>query len=117
MLMAMMDSWDEEINTSLPGLPSPPQNVMVTIVQNGTTTVTVNIDWDPPVNTGGGAVDSYTVETSSETATVRVISGTTATLDLSYNERYVMSVTAVNCAGSSTPAMTDTVEFGTYIIK
>ena len=96
----------------LPGLPSPPQNVMVTIVQNGTTTVTVNIDWDPPVNNGGRAVDSYTVETSPETATVRVVSGTTATVDLSYNERYVVSVTAVNCVGSSTPAMTDPVEFG-----
>ena len=89
---------------------------MVTIVQNGTTTVTVNIDWDPPVNNGGGAVDSYTVETSPETATVRVTSGTTATLDLSYNERYVVSVTAVNCVGSSTPSMTDTVEFGMYTI-
>ena len=96
----------------LPGLPSAPQNVMVTIVQNGTTNVTVNIDWDPPVNNGGAAVDSYTVETSPETATVRVNSGTTATLDLSYNERYVVSVTAVNCVGSSTPAVTDPVEFG-----
>ena len=85
---------------------------MVTIVQNGTTTVTINIDWDPPVNNGGGAVDSYTVETSPEPATVRVTSGTTARLDLSYNERYVVSVTAVNCVGSSTPAMTDPVEFG-----
>ena len=113
----MKDSWDEGINSSLPGLPSPPQNVMVTIVQNGTTTVTVNIDWDPPVNNGGGAVDNYTLETSPETATVMVTSGTTARLDLSYNERYVVSVTAVNCAGSSTPAMTDPVEFGTYIIK
>ena len=86
---------------------------MVTIVQNGTTTVTVNIDWDPPVNNGGGAVDSYTLETSPETATVRVTSGTTARLlaDLSYNERYVVSVTAVNCVGSSTPAMTAFVEF------
>ena len=90
---------------------------MVTIVQNGTTTVTVNIDWDPPVNNGGGAVDSYTLETSPETATVRVTSGNTATLDITYNERYVVSVTAVNCAGSSTPAMTDPVEFSTYIIK
>ena len=90
---------------------------MVTIVQNGTTTVTVNIDWDPPVNNGGGAVDNYTFETSPETATVRVTSGTTARLDLSYNERYVVSVTAVNCVGSSTPAMTDPVEFSTYIIK
>ena len=88
---------------------------MVTIAQNGITTVTVNIDWDPPVNNGGGAVDSYTVETSPETATVRVISGPTARLDLSYNERYVVSVTAVNCVGSSTPAMTDTVEFGILI--
>ena len=85
---------------------------MVTIVQNGTTTVTVNIDWDPPVNNGGGAVDSYTVETSPETAILRVISGTTATLDLSYNDRYVVSVTAMNCVGSSTPVMTDPVEFG-----
>ena len=85
---------------------------MVTIVQNGTTTVTVNIDWDPPVNIGGGVVDSYTVETSPETATVRVTSGTTATVDLSYNERYVASATAVNCVGSSTSAMTDPVEFG-----
>ena len=110
----MKDSWDEGINSSLPGLPSPPQNVMVTIVQNGTTTVTVNINW---VNNGGGAVDNYTLETSPETATVRVTSGTTATLDLSYNEGYVVSVTAVNCAGSSTPAMTDPVEFSTYIIK
>ena len=116
-VISMKDSWDEGINISLPGLPSPPQNVMVTIVQNGTTTVTVNIDWDPPVNDGGGAVDNYTLETSPETATVRVISGTTATLDLSYNERYVVSVTAVNCVGSSTPVMTDAVEFGTYIIK
>ena len=97
----------------LPGLPSPPQNVMVTIVQNGTTTVTVNIDWDPPVNSSGGAaVDSYTVETSPETDPVRVTSGTTATLDLSYNERYAVNVTAVNCVGSSTPALTDPVEFG-----
>ena len=95
----------------LPGLPSPLQNVMVTIVQNGTTNVTVNIDWDPPVNNGGGAMDSYTVGTLPETATVRVTSGTTATLDLSYNERYVVSVTAVNCVGSSTPAMTAFVEF------
>ena len=85
---------------------------MVTIVQNGTTNVTVNVDWDPPVNNGGGAVDSYTVETSPETAILRIFSGTTATLDLSYNERYVVSVTAVNCVGSSTPAMTDPVQFG-----
>ena len=87
---------------------------MVTIVQNGTTTITVNIDWDPPVNNGGGAVDSFTVETSPETATVcgRVTSGTTATLVLPYNERYVVSVTAVNCVGNSTSAMTDPVEFG-----
>ena len=64
------------------------------------------------MNNGGGAVDSYTVETSPETDTVRVTSGTTARLDLSYNERYVVSVTAVNCVGSSTPALTDPVEFG-----
>ena len=89
---------------------------MVTIVQNGTTTVTVNIDWDPPVNNGGGAVDSYTVETSPETATVRVTLGTITALDLSYNERYVVSVTAENCVGNSTPSMTDTVEFGMYTI-
>ena len=108
---------DSGIKSSLPGLPSPPQNVMVTIVQNGTTTVTVNIDWDPPVSNGGGAVDSYTVETSPETATVRFTLGTTARRDLSYNERYVVSVIAVNCVGSSTPTMTDPVEFSTYIIK
>ena len=116
-VISMKDRWDEGINFSLPGLPSPPQNVMVTIVQNGTTTVTVNIDWDPPVNNGGGDVYGYTVEISPETAILRVISGTTATLDLSYNERYVVSVTAMNCVGSSTPAMTDPIEFGTYIIK
>ena len=113
----MKDSWDEGINSSLAGLPSPPQNVMVTIVQNGTTTVTVNIDWDPPVNNGGGAVDNYTLETSPETVTARVTSGTMEALDLSYNERYVVSVTAVNCAGSSTSAVTDPVEFSMYIIK
>ena len=90
---------------------------MVTIVRNGTTTVTVNIDWDPPVNNGGGAVDSYTVETSPETATVRVTLGTTATLDLSYNERYDVNVSAVNCVGSGTPAMTDPVEFGMLFLS
>ena len=83
---------------------------------HGTTTVTVNIDWGPPVNNGGGAVDSYTVETSPETVTVRVTSGTTARLDLSYNERYVMNITAVNCVGSSTPAMTDPVAFGMHAV-
>lgn len=102
-----------------PGLPSTPQNVVVSIVKNGTANVTVNIDWGSPVNAGGGVLDSYTVETSPESSTVRVISGTRATLNLTYNVRYVVKVAAENCVGRSSFSM-ETVKIGmhnNYIIS
>lgn len=97
-----------------PGLPFPPQNVVVSVVENGATTVTVNVEWDPPNN--DGVVDSYVVDTSPESATVRV-GGTSsprvATLVLFYNVRYTVRVIAESCEGLQSNYSTKTVEFGT----
>ena len=95
-----------QIPTSLhvpTGLPSTPQSPNTSTVQIGPNNITVLVQWSYPQSDGGAPVDNYTftlvgpgaVHLSTTTSVQPV-----TTFTLAYNEKYIVSVAATNCAGT-----------------
>jgi len=83
------------------GPPSPPLNITPSNRQYGHSNVSILLQWDPPVDSGGTAVDNYTITVTGTAIQELISNGTTATVTVGYNEMYTVNIRARNCAGSS----------------
>ena len=74
------------------------------------------MQWERPASDGGVGIDSYTLTGAGITTPLTVLSNEQlmTTLTLSYNEMYVVSITASNCAGESTASVV-TIHEGTQM--
>ena len=75
-----------------------------------TTSTSIAITWSTPANNGGSAVTSYSVMVSGGTTSTTTTTMTSTTISgLTPNTMYIISVSAVNSAGSgSSVDMTET---------
>ena len=67
----------------------------------GHSNVSVLLQWDPPVDSGGTSVDNYTITVTGPNMQEQTSNGTTATITVVYNELYTVNISARSCAGSS----------------
>ncbi len=85
-------------------MPLPPTTLQYTVLEYGQEQVNISIEWVYPPD--GPRVDSYTVTVTNAMAEVvisaNISEGTSAMVTLPYNQALTVSVTATNCAGSST---------------
>ena len=74
------------------------------------------MQWESPASDGGVGINTYTL-TGAGSATLTVPSNgpLTTILTLSYNEMYMVSITASNCAGESTASVV-TIQEGMRLI-
>ena len=86
---------------TFPGPPSPPTNVTPSNQLYGCINVSILLQWDPPVDSGGTSVDNYTITVTGPNMQELTSNGTTATINVVYNELYTVNIRARNCAGSS----------------
>ena len=63
--------------------------------------MSILLQWDPPVDSGGTSVDNYTITVTGPDMQELTNQGTTATINVVYNEMYTVTIRARNCAGSS----------------
>ena len=80
---------------------SPPLNITPSSRQYGRSNVSILLQWDHPVDSGGTAVDNYTITVTGTTIQELISNGTTATITVVYNEIYTVNIRGRNCAGSS----------------
>ncbi len=80
---------------------------MVSSRQNGASSSIITLEWDPPSSTGGVSV-SYTLTISPTPLSGSPVTmvTTSAHVTMSYNTPYNLTITAINCAGSSNALMT-----------
>jgi len=83
--------------------PSPPQNPIYHVQHYGPHNVTVTVQWGYPEFDGGVPVDNYTISWTNIMTTTSLVNETTLTLP--YNARRTIGVAAINCIGTSEPAM------------
>jgi len=76
-------------------------NITPSIQQYDHSSVSILLQWDPPVNSGGTSLDNYTITVTGTAIQELIINGTTATITVVYNEMNTVNVRARNCAGSS----------------
>ena len=82
------------------GLPSVPVNLIISQNSTGTTnntSITVRLDWSPPLNNDGNNSYQVTVDRATE---VMYIDDTMAFVTLNSSGQYLVNITALNCAGS-----------------
>ena len=79
---------------------------------------TIAFQWDPPQGTGPEAiVDSYDIlitPTPLSHPSFNLLMSTAWNVTLSYNVEYTIYISAVNCAGESSPAILPNIEFSEY---
>ena len=82
------------------GSPSVPVNLIIS--QNNTAiannSITVRLDWSPPLNSDGNISYQVTVDNATE---VMYTDDTMAFVTLNLSGQYRVNITALNCAGSS----------------
>ena len=83
------------------GYPSPPLSVTPSNQLYGHSNVSILLQWDPPVNSGGTSVDNYTITVTGPVLQELISNGTTATITVEYNEMYTVNIRARNCGGNS----------------
>ena len=83
------------------GPPSPPLNITLSNRQYERSNVSVLLQWDHPVDSGGTSVDNYTITVTGPVLQELISNGTTATIIVEYNEMYTVDIRARNCAGNS----------------
>ena len=74
---------------------------------------TINLQWNPLLNS---SYYSIFVDSDSSAMWKAVMNSTNFTLKVFYNINYTISVAAVNCAGSGTPAYLST-QIGKHAMK
>ena len=84
------------------GPPSTPVNLQYTLNTTATDSVTVRLDWDPPLDDGGVAITHYQI--SVDMSELVNTTDTVATFTLNSTEEHLVQVRAVNCAGVSDDA-------------
>ena len=72
--------------------------------------MSILLQWDPPVDSGGTSVDNYTITVTGPNMQELTSNGTTATITVVYNEMYTVNIRARNCAGSSGSAIANIFE-------
>ena len=85
------------------GSPSPPLNVMSVMVY-GVSEYSLRVQWKPPRDDGGVPIDNYTLSLYSDHSILSQTATTDSlelTLTLNYSTNYSITITASNCAGSS----------------
>lgn len=101
----------------LAGPPSSPVNVTSSVQQYGRRNVSIILQWDPPVESGGTSVDNYTVTMTGPTMQELTSLGPTTTITVVYNEMYTVNVRASNCVGSSGSATANVFEGKDHVLK
>ena len=86
---------------TLQGPPSPPRSITPSNKLYGHSNVSILLQWDPPVDSGGTVVDKYTITVTGPATQELISNGTTATITAVYNEIYTVNIRGRNCAGSS----------------
>ena len=105
------------INTFLAGPQSSPVNVTSSVQQYGRSNVSIILQWDPPVDSGGTSVDNYTITVTGPTMEALTSLGPTATITVVYNEMYTVNVRASNCVGSSGSATANISEGKNHVFE
>ena len=82
------------------GPPSPPVNLQYTLNTTATDSVTVRLDWDPPLDDGGVAINNYQISVMCEFELMST-TDTVAIFTLNSRGEHLVQVRAVNCAGVS----------------
>ena len=90
-------------------------NITNSIHWYGYSNVSILLQWDPPVNSGGTPVDNYTITVTGPTTQELTSQVTTATITVMYNEMYTLNVRTSNCAGSSSESTTTNIFEGIKI--
>ena len=86
---------------TLQGPPSSPLSITPSNKLYGHSKVSILLQWDPPVDSGGTVVDNYTITVTGPVTQELISNGTTTTITVVYNEIYTVNIRARNCAGSS----------------
>ena len=105
------------INMFLAGPPSSPVNVASSVQQYGRSNVSIILQWDPPVDSGGTSVDNYTITVTGPTMQELTSLGPTASTTVVYIEMYTVNVRASNCVGSSGSATANIFEGKNHVLK
>lgn len=75
--------------------------VTPSIQEYGRSNVSILLQWDPAVNSGGNTAANYTITVTGPTLQELTSHETAATITVEYNEMYTVNISARNCAGSS----------------
>lgn len=109
-------------NSSLhPPDPLPPTNFDITNTFEGTSNITVQFEWDPPLGSGSEfVVDSYQLSVIADTdfaldSTNFSVSSASLNVTLDYNVEYLASIISINCVGESTEVLQHNILFGKKI--
>ena len=81
------------------GRPSPPINLQYTLNTTATDSVTVRLDWDPPLDDGGVAITHYQISVNMSEPVITT--DDVAIFTLNSTGEHLVQVRAVNCAGVS----------------
>ena len=98
-------------------VPLSPVNVTSSVQQYGRSNVSIILQWDPPVDSGGTSVDNYTITVTGPTMQELTSLGPTATITVVYNEMYNVNVRASDCVGSSGSATANVFEGKDHVFE
>ena len=87
-------------NSLCTGPPSPPANVMIVLTDYNTHNFSIIISWDEEEEESGGVVDEYRILTNTTDHFIST-NTTTVVLEGEYNIPLQITLSAINCAGSS----------------
>ena len=82
------------------GSPSSPTNLTFLILNESDNSMSVRLQWDPPLNNGGAPITGYQIFINSS-EDVLVSSDTEATIILNSTGVYFIQIRAINCIGIS----------------
>ena len=96
------------------GTPYPPRNMMVQVFESKTKSFSIIISWDEEEEESGEVVDEYRILTNTTDHFIST-NATTVVLQGEYNIPLQITISAINCAGSSAE-VTEQVIIGTCVI-
>ena len=83
------------------GSPSSPTNLTFLILNESDNSISVRLQWDPPLDNGGAPITGYQIIFINSSEDVLVSSDTEATIVLNSTGVYFIQIRAINCIGVS----------------
>ena len=84
-----------------PGSPSSPTNFTFLILNESDNSMSVRLQWDPPLDNGGAPITGYQIFINSSEDVLDVSTDTEATIVLNSTGKYFIQIRAINCIGVS----------------